>query len=65
MAVDTREPQAFESYATFWLPDAGASPAQEPAGELPPHDAPKARDAYAEFVNSTEAAPGTQPAARS
>lgn len=47
MTTDTREPNAPESYATFWAPvPADARPAPAPTN-----------DAYQEFVNVTEDAP--------
>ncbi len=46
MTTDTREPNAPESYATFWAPP----PADAPA----PAQSPDAKDAYQEFVNVTE-----------
>ena len=52
MTPNTREPQAPESYATFWEPLAAAPPAPAPA--VTP-DA--AKDAYLEFVNVTEETP--------
>jgi len=52
MQPNTREPQAPESYATFWEPLAAPPTTPAPAA---PADATK--DAYAEFVNVTEGTP--------
>lgn len=54
MTTTTREPQATESYATFWQPL--AAPTATPA---PTTASAEAKDAYLEFTNVTEGAPGT------
>lgn len=58
MKADFREPQAPESYATFWEPLAG-----EPATIPPTFDTStnsrEAEDAYSEFVNVTEETPSS------
>ena len=51
MTPNTREPQAPESYATFWEPLAAGTP---PAPPAPATDPDAAKDAYLEFVNVTE-----------
>ncbi len=54
MKTDTREPQAPESYATFWEPlPVDATPAIATA----PLAKSAARDAYLEFTNVTEDSP--------
>jgi len=50
MKPNTREPQAPESYGTFWEPVTVAAPPAPPAP-------PKASDAYLEFTNVTEDSP--------
>lgn len=54
MNTTTREPNAPESYATFWEPAAAASPAP----------AVSAKDAYQEFVNMAEDVPAAARAER-
>jgi hypothetical protein len=60
MNPTTREPQAPESYATFWTPTKSEPVATDPAGSTPREPAaptPEATDAYSEFVNVTEDTP--------
>ncbi|MBP3960088.1 hypothetical protein J8F10_33095 [Gemmata sp. G18] len=52
MNLDTREPQAPESYATFWEPIVVDPPLPVAGGRDP-------RDAYQDFVNVTEDVPVT------
>jgi hypothetical protein len=63
MNSDTREPQAPESYATFWqpLPADAPAPAPTPVADTPAD----AKDAYLEFVNVTEGVGGANRADRS
>jgi hypothetical protein len=58
MSVATREPQAPESYATFWEPiDIGVpTGAPAPPTAATPDEA-EAKDAYLEFVNVAEGVP--------
>jgi hypothetical protein len=54
MSVATREPQAPESYATFWEPVGTGTPAG-PSPDGRAVAAPEeAKDAYLEFANVTE-----------
>ena len=51
MKPNTREPQAPESYATFWEPLAA------PSAPAPTAAPDAAKDAYLEFVDVTEETP--------
>jgi hypothetical protein len=66
MNTPPRQPQAPESYATFWEPVAVApAPGGAPnVGDAPVAGDAGASDAYLQFVNVTEGAPITPPPAR-
>lgn len=55
MNTDDRQPQAPESYLTFWEPQLDSAPPSAPLPNLPG----ETKDAYQEFMNLTEETPVT------